>query len=218
MKRTPIKKRLTKGKVCKNCKDPFDQQRFGQVVCGYTCSIPYSKKLEEKKKQDNEKIDRKRVKEEKEKIKTLSQLKQDLQPIVNHIARLIDNGYSCISCGGTGKMSAGHFWSTGSYDHLRFHLENIWNQDFHCNNHKGGAPREYIDSIGKIFGARYKSYIYDDIRRRFNDLRFDRLMITEAIKVARVERNALKRADKTYILGARIEKRREINEKIGIYV
>jgi len=218
MKRTALKKKLTKGKVCKNCKNKFDQIRFGQVVCGYKCAVTQGLKLISKEEKATAKAQRRYIKAEKEKIKTLSQLKNDLQVIVNHIARLIDNGYGCISCGGNGKMSGGHYWAVGGHDQLRFNLHNIWSQDFVCNNHKGGAPREYIQAIQTIWGDACTEYLKNGMRVKYKNLRFNRQMIQDAIIIARQERNRLKKLDKQYFQGFRWAVRTEINDKIGIYL
>jgi len=218
----PIKKRLTKGKKCKSCKQPFDQERFGQVVCHYRyspqCAVNYGAKLLEKEVNATAKAERRYIRTEKEKIKTLSQLKQELQPIINHIARLIDNNHGCISCGGNGKQSGGHFWAVGGHDQLRFNLLGIYGQCFHCNNHKGGAPREYLETINAVYGVKHSSYLIDEIRVKYKHLRFDRVSIQSAIKVARIERNRLKRENKTYTAKSRMDLRTEINRKIGIYL
>jgi len=42
-------------------------------------------------------------------------------------------------------------------------------------------------------------------------------MISEAIKVARIERNRLKRENKTYTAKSRMDLRTAINGRIGIY-
>lgn len=212
-----MQRRLTKGKKCKNCGNKFDQQRFGQVVCGYKCSIPYGKKLEEKRIAEREKQERKRIRKEKQELKTLSELKQDLEPLINEIARLIDKGYGCISCGGNGKMSGGHYWAKGGHDIIRFNLHNIWVQDFHCNNHKGGAPKEYINSIEKLYGKEYAEFLNTGMRLKYKDLHFDREMIKEAIVKARKIRNDLKKLDQTYSVENRIKLRDKYNKLIGIY-
>lgn len=60
--------------------------------------------------------------------------------------------------------------------------------------------------------------IIDQLRALWNELRFNRTMISDAINIARIERNRLKRENKTYTAKSRMDLRTAINKKIGIYV
>ena len=213
-----MQRKLTKGKKCKNCGNKFDQKRFGQVVCGFKCSIPYGKKLEEKRIAEKEKQERKRIQKEKQELKSLSELKNDLQPIINEISRLIDKDEPCISCQGSGKESAGHYWAVGGNDILRFNLHNIhlqcwWN----CNKNKSGAPKEFIMGINKKYGAQYAQRLNQGLFEESRNLHFDRVMIKEAILKARNIKNELKKLDQTYSAETRIKLRDKYNKLIGIY-
>ena len=214
-----MERKLTKGKKCKNCGAPFDQKRFGQVVCGFKCSIPYGKKLNDKRVASDEKQDRKRVYKEKQELKSLSQLKNDLQPIINAISRIIDKGEPCISCQGNGKESGGHYWAVGGNDILRFNLHNVhlqcwWN----CNKNKSGAPKEFIIGIKAKYGAQYTERLNTGLFEESRNIHFDRVMIQEAIVKARKIRNDLKKLDLTYSPESRIKLRDKYNKLIGIYL
>ena len=94
------------------------------------------------------------------KTKTVSQLKNKLQKLVNKQVRLRDtdiNGNGqCISCGkfiSFAEMQAGHYYSVGAYPAVRFDLFNINGQCASCNTWKSGNLAEYrlglIDKYGK---------------------------------------------------------------------
>ena len=213
-----MERRLTKNKVCKSCKNKFDQVRFGQVCCGYLCGIEYGRKLDEKKRKEKEKQERKRVQKEKIDLMPLSKFYPKLQIIVNEIARLIDKGQPCIATGNYGKENGGHFYHTQSTPYLRFNLHNIHLQSFESNHFQSGDQQNYIEGIERVYGKQYKDYIIDELRAQWIDLRYNREMIQNAIKVARIERNKLKKANLKYSTEQRIELRKSLNKKIGIYL
>ncbi len=85
-------------------------------------------------------------------------LKNKLQTLVNEYVRKRDtkNGYArCISCGKiiTGSdIQAGHFYSVGHFDGLRFNTDNIHAQCIKCNYYLHGNLINYrknlINKIG----------------------------------------------------------------------
>jgi hypothetical protein len=62
---------------------------------------------------------------------------------INLLIRLIDVNCPCVSSGLFGKMSAGHRFSVGSNNSIRFNLFNIWIQSFHDNFYNSGNPDGY---------------------------------------------------------------------------
>jgi len=213
-----MERKLTRNKKCKNCGTPFDQKRFGQVVCGYTCSIPYGKKLNDKRVASDEKQDRKRVAKEIEELLPLSKLYPKLQVIINEIVRLIDKGQPCIATGNFGKMNAGHFFHCQSTPHLRFHLDNIHIQSFESNHHQSGDQQNYIEGIERVYGKAYKDNMIDVLRGKYHEQRYNKPMIQEAIITARKIRNDLKKLDQTYSADNRIKLRDKYNKIIAIYL
>lgn len=212
-----IPKKLSQ-RFCVHCKIWFQKTREKQSTCSSACAVAKGKVIEENKIEKNAKEERVSVKKELYDIKPFPELKKMLQDLVNEIARLIDKDLKCISCPGSSQLSGGHYWSVGSNDHIRFELHNIRAQCYICNNHKGGAPREYIEAVEKIHGKKYAEFVHDGMRLRYKDLRFDRPMILEAIIIARKERNKFKKLGLTYNPDERIQLRKEINKLIGIYI
>lgn len=99
---------------------------------------------------------RRELKEVKERNKSVSQWRKELQQVFNQYIRLRDQGRGCISCGKQlqGKYDAGHYFSVGSYPNLRFHEDNVHGQCVTCNQHKHGNLLEYNLRIEKRIGKR----------------------------------------------------------------
>lgn len=138
-----------KNKRCKICKDSFLPQYSSlQATCTKPeCVVAWSKKTEEKK-------SKREIKAMKERIKSVSQWRKELQQVFNTFIRLRDRGKPCISCGKAlqGKYDAGHYYSVGSYPNLRFHDDNVHGQCVECNQHKHGNLLEYNEGILKRIG------------------------------------------------------------------
>lgn len=169
-----------------------------------------------KNKRDYEKS--KKVKNQilKEKLKTLSEFKKDLQKEINTIVRLIDKGWGCIATGATnGKMNAGHYISVGSNDTIRFHLENIWIQSEHSNQYKSGDTLRYQDGIVRLFGKDYLEHL--NSLKSIDPIRIKPDEIKEKISICRGIIKWLKLQDKTFTLSERLELRKRFNQEIGIY-
>jgi hypothetical protein len=155
-------------------------------------------------------------KELKEKLKTLSDYKNDLQKEINTIVRLIDNGHPCIATKSFGgKMNAGHYISIGSNSTIRFHLENIWLQSEHSNMWKSGDTLRYQEGIVELFGKDYLDHLNSlkmipAIKLSINDLK-------EKILICRIFVKELKNCNKIFSNMDRISIRKELNAKIGIY-
>jgi Bacteriophage Lambda NinG protein len=88
-------------------------------------------------------------------LKTLSQLKAELQAVVNAYVRERDRDLPCISCGATAakQWHAGHFLTTGAHPGLiRFHPWNINRQCSQCNDYLSGNLLNYRKGIIARFG------------------------------------------------------------------
>lgn len=202
-----------KPRKCKNCSKPFIPKNSLIVWCSPECgySIAMKKKNEQDKKEWAEK-----KKQIREKIKTTSDYKADLQEEINAIVRLIDYGQGCIATGAkTGKMNAGHYISVGSNDTIRFHLDNIHLQSEHSNSYKGGDTIRYQDGIKKIYGQEYLDFM--DFLRGHPDLHLTRQELKEKIKIARAIRRGLEKEPKVYARKERLRLRSKFNEQLGIY-
>jgi len=103
------------------------------------------KKTIPRAKQEVEKQKKREHVKAKRKSKTLSTVKNELQTLINKIARLIDTGKGCHSCNHgwdgnfTRQIHGGHFYSVGSNEYIRFNIFNIYSQCSICNHRKGGA-------------------------------------------------------------------------------
>lgn len=154
--------------------------------------------------------------EMKEKLKTLSDWKADLQKEINAIVREIDREHGCIATGDkNGLMTGGHYASVGSNPSIRFHLENIWIQSMHSNSWKSGDTIRYQDGIIKTFGKDYLDYM--DSLRNIPPIKLSIEEIKEAIPKARSILKWIKLQNRKFTTEERIELRRKFNHDLGIY-
>ncbi len=83
----------------------------------------------------------------------------ELQPNINHIARLIDQGHPCIATETYGKMSGGHYVGVGANRTISLNLHNIFIQSFHSNSYKGGDTLKYQSGLIRVFGEDYFDFV-----------------------------------------------------------
>jgi hypothetical protein len=139
-----------KPKTCQHCGTTFHPARMMQKVCGPVCAGRMVKAQKKEK--------AKQTKLRKEAIKTIPTLKKEAQHAFNAYIRARDQLRPCICCGknlGSGEVGghfdAGHYRSTGSADHLRFHEDNCHAQRKQCNRHGAGRAVDYrIGLINRI--------------------------------------------------------------------
>jgi hypothetical protein len=143
-------------KRCKNCKEKFTPIRstLEKYCRAIDCKTAEALENLAKLKKAQEKKAKANLKERKDELKTLPQLKNDLQKLVNEYVRLRDRGLNCISCGMSlagRKVNASHYLAVGNYPAVRYDLRNINNSCIECNKFKGGNIVEYrIKLIEKI--------------------------------------------------------------------
>lgn len=83
---------------------------------------------------------------------SVAQLKSKAQSIFNKWIRERDKELPCISCG-TGKPEqAGHFYSAGHYNHMRFLENNTHGQCIRCNHFLSGNLIGYRKGLEKRIG------------------------------------------------------------------
>lgn len=138
-------------KRCRVCKNKFEPFSSLQVVCSYKCGLDYINTNPGKNHAKKE--HRRQNRQDREKLKTLGDYKEEAQRECNKYIRARDEGKPCISCGRMPKKkNAGHFRSVGAAPELRYHPMNIHLQCEHCNCWKSGNQIEYrvrlIDKIG----------------------------------------------------------------------
>lgn len=199
---------------CVTCKEKFTPQNNTQICCSPFCAYEYVKKQKTK---EADKIWKKQKKELKESLKTKSDYESDLQDEINHIARLIDKGTGCISCGGHTTPAGGHYHSRGANQTIRFHLDNIHLQDFNCNNWKSANLHHYDLGLIERYGKEYWEFVKFGILKEFTLLKLAKNEFNDIIKVARQIVSELKKADLTYPPKVRLKLRKKYNERLGIY-
>jgi gamma-glutamylcyclotransferase (GGCT)/AIG2-like uncharacterized protein YtfP len=166
-----------KPKTCKVCRERFVPTISTlQATCTkVSCVLQYAKRS--KAKEASEEIKRMR-----EKIKTLSDYRRELQQVFNKFIRLRDKDKPCISCSrklGT-KYDAGHYFSVGSYPNLRFDEDNVHGQCVECNQHKHGNLIEYGERLQDRIGEEAFDKLY---MRRTQSLRLSVDQMKELIKI-----------------------------------
>lgn len=207
---------------CIHCKKKFQQKIFNYRFCENTdecreAGLNY--KIQKAIEQGRKNIEKAKKQEKavlKEKLKTLSDWKNDLQKEINAIVRLIDKGHGCIATGAkTGKMNAGHYIGIGANDTLRFHLENIWLQSEHSNMWKSGDTLRYQDGIVSLYGKEYLECL--NSLKTIQPIKLSIEDIKEKIPVCRSILKWLKLQDRMFTNQERLELRKQFNNQIGIF-
>ncbi|MBJ2129081.1 recombination protein NinG [Alteromonas sp. IB21] len=146
-----------KSRRCSHCKKKGPQEemllRQLKAFCNQECFIGWAAANVSKLAKEGRKIESKRLKAKKEKLKTKGEHLREAQTAFNAYIRLRDEKEPCISCGRyhTGQNHAGHYRSVGSAPELRFEESNVWKQCAPCNNHLSGNLTNYrINLIKKI--------------------------------------------------------------------
>ena len=209
-----VKSKLT----IRRCKNPSCNMRFQQVqalqyVCCWKCGVEYTNLLRTNK---AAKESREKTKVMKDGLMTLSDYKKILQSHINHIVRLIDAGQPCIATGATtGKRNAGHYFSVGSNETLRFHLDNIHIQSEHSNSWKGGDTLNYQAGIERIYGIEYLNHL--NSLKSINPIKLSISELKEKIVIALSIVKQLKHQDSEYNVYSRVLLRTSFNNQLGIY-
>lgn len=201
----------TKEKKCKICGNKFAPTNSLQRTCSISCAIEDGKK-------ENKRSWQKEKKERREKIKTHSDYENELQPIINKIARLIDKDQPCISCGKPAKKpQGGHRFSVGGNNSIRFNLHNIGNQCYRCNSELSGNPDGYDDGLVRVYGKEYFEYVKFELRLAYMQVKLTIpeliLARAKAMKIAK----ELEKNGNVYSPDERIELKTKYNKEIGIY-
>jgi len=206
---------------CKDCGKELDHDRkvSGIIVkyCIDHISQRYAKKAAERREKANRKAKAKRKRE----LMTASDHENELQPIINAIARLLDYSHGCMSCTSHkhGKMLyAGHYHSVGSNNSLRFNLLNIWNQCYSCNNEKSGNTIGYNLGLIRNYGKEFQERIEYGLPNEYSYMKFRTDLLIEAKKRASTIKRQLEKENRIYTNLERIELREKFNKQIGIYL
>lgn len=200
--------------TCKECQKEFKKYRTTDKYCSGFCA-----KQNEKPKRNYVYTIPKVSKTNKviQKTKSLSDFKADLQTEINLIVRLIDKGHPCF-CNLTKRMkliTAGHIWGVGSNETLRFHLFNIWGQDYDSNGAKGGEPIQFKTGIIYVYGLELWEQIEALKSIKLIDLTIEDLK--DKISIARSIVKWLKLQDRKFTTSERLELRIKFNNQLSIY-
>ncbi len=162
-------------------------------------------------KKDVQKQNKAKDKLNKEKIKNW---KNELQPKINKISRLIDLGLPCLAREVYGQIHGGHVYSVGSNQTMRFNLHNIHRQSAHSNRFQNddGLMREKLQ---KEYGKEYFDFLFQ--LRRIPSLKYSNDDYHDFYKKALKIINRLEKSDIQSDLLDRIRLRNEINIELGIY-
>ena len=145
-----------KPKKCKcGCARMFTPRSSTQVAYNWECALKIAEKARAKREQADKKIERKAIKEAKEKLKTRRDWQKEAQAAVNEYVRERDKDLPCISCGRhhQGKYDAGHYLSRGAHPELALDERNIHKQCVPCNNHLSGNQVKYRAGLIKRHGV-----------------------------------------------------------------
>jgi len=164
-----------KQRKCKACKHPFMPARSTQVACGIDCAmqLAHEKKVKVAECDRLNTVRKDRVR--KERLKTRRDWEKEAQAAFNAYIRARDKGQPCICCGLPlsagdvgGHYDCGHYRSTGSAPHLRFHEDNAHAQRKQCNRWGAGRAVDYrLGLIARIGLARVEALEADQEPRKY---------------------------------------------------
>ena len=143
-------------KKCRVCREAFTPRKALQVVCSPSCALLHAKQKRERERKALDKIERKAIREAKEKIKPRAAYMKEAQAAFNAWVRERDAGLPCISCGTTANVqyAAGHYRTTQAAPELRFEPLNVHRQcNRNCNMGKSGNIIEYRIGLVARIGA-----------------------------------------------------------------
>lgn len=155
--RKPLKAISGRPRKCavRTCRASFVPTQSFQSWCSPKCGVQIARDKQQKERAALAKIERKAIREAKERIKPRSEHMKEAQAAFNAWVRERDADQPCISCGRhhQGKYDAGHYRSVGSNPALRFEPLNCHKQCVPCNQHKSGNAIEYRIALVARIGA-----------------------------------------------------------------
>jgi hypothetical protein len=200
---------------CVTCKEKFTPSYSTTICCSPFCAYEYVKKQKTKEADKKWNAEKKELKES---LKNKSDYEKDLQKEINTIVRLIDKGSFCHSTKKplNDKYDAGHFYSVGSNNSIRFNLFNIYAQSVYANQYLSGDQINFLNVLSEVYGNEHKECVlslkglYTYVKLSIEDLK-------EKIVIARQIVNELKKLDLIYPTKMRLQLRKVYNDRLGIY-
>lgn len=193
MKRTPMVRTAFKPaepkplkgvrpKKCANrsCRAPYlpDVKQPWKVWCSDDCGVVIALDKLAKQKTAKAKKERAEDKAKKETFKRRNDYVADAQRAFNAFVRERDKDQPCICCGrattsvdglGSHGWDCGHWRSTGSAPHLRFHENNAHRQLVYCNRNLSGNSVSYrVGLIARIGLAEVEALEADNEPRKWS--------------------------------------------------
>ena len=203
---------------CKVCRERFEPKWSNQVVCiKEDCVLEFHKLNREKNFNSLKKAERKEMTEKKH---DLQYFKTELQKKINAIARHLDFGKGCISCGKPplGMVYGGHRLTVGSYGFIRYNLHNVSCQCYSCNMKKSGNPDGYNKGLSERYGKEYMMYVTEQMPRDYLEIKYTHEELKQAYQIAARIESSLKRDLKLYEPIEVLELKDKFNNEIGIYL
>lgn len=179
-----------KPRPCKACGKPFAPARPMQAVCGPRCA---TRKVKQDKAEE-----RAQIKTRKEAVKTIPVLIAEAQRTFNLWVRTRDAHEPCISCGAPppdlsglhAGRDAGHYRSTGSAKHLRYHPDNCHAQCVACNQWGAGRAVDYrIGLVRRIGRERVEALECDNAVHKWTHDELRAIKATYAEKVRQLKKD-----------------------------
>jgi len=160
---------MAKSKICNcGCGTEFIPTKLGQKQVSQSHYItwlihtPQGQKKQAEAKEKAKKIiakaEKKKDKDQREKLKTLSDYESDAKKSFQKFIRLRDAELPCISCGTTRDVqyAGGHYFEAGKYSALMFDERNCHKQcNKYCNMGKSGNLLEYRKGLIRRFGIAF---------------------------------------------------------------
>lgn len=156
--RKPLKAISGRPRKCavRACRALFVPTQSFQSWCSPECGVQISREKQQKERTALAKIERKAIREAKERIKPRAAYMKEAQMVINRYVRLRDANLGCVSCERPatwqGQWHASHFRSRGAAPHLRFNLHNIHKACSICNNHLSGNIMGYRPELVRRIG------------------------------------------------------------------
>ena len=160
--------------LCPHCRGKLEtgQRIHSECIAPWAdAQAEKAKRAEAKMARAAAKVERASIKARKEAIKTIPALIREAQIAFNAWVRARDAAQPCISCDAPppdmstlhAGRDAGHYRSTGSASHLRFHPDNCHAQCVKCNQWGAGMAVDYrIRLLQRIGPARVEALENDN--------------------------------------------------------